>query len=63
VMYQGSVYRPPTGMDTRRPTITPATELTPPGIPYHADDDTPCDSPGPCSHFRLVYWRTLPFQY
>jgi hypothetical protein len=62
-MYQGSVYRPPTGMDTPHPTITPATDVTPPGIPYHADDDTLCDSPGPCSTARLVYWRTIPFQY
>jgi hypothetical protein len=60
-MYQGSAYRPPTGMDTRHHTVTPATYVAPAGISYHADDDTPCDSPGPCSHLRLVYWRTVPF--
>jgi hypothetical protein len=60
-MYQVGVSHPPSGMDTPRPTITPATEVTPPGIPYHADDDSPCDSPGPCSTARLVYWRTVPF--
>jgi hypothetical protein len=61
-MYQGSGYRPPLVMDTPHTTVAPATEVIPAGIPYHADDDTPCDSPGPCSHLRLVYWRTVPFE-
>jgi hypothetical protein len=60
-MYQGSVYRPPTGMETHRPSVKPATETSPAGTAYHADDDTECYSAGPCSTARLVYWRTLPF--
>lgn len=55
-MYQGSAYRPHASMDTSpEPTMT-----SDPGrraYAYHADDDTPCDSPGPCSFTRLVYWR------